>query len=226
MKTEFHEVQGIDTSKMPPRMSPDDVARASLAGLTLGEAVCVPALEDLGSGRPHRRGPARGVSRGAEAHARLALPARLIRPRTSGLGPREGTFAVLSRCSENPAGPREFSDLTRGPRAAARGPRAAELQLGGPQLAAGLALLVPRADVAGGALKRPARVAAVRAGRAGHREGGRGLGPPVSPSRGSASRVKPRTARRTTGSGIGPTIDQAQAPRVAGRVLISAPIPL
>jgi len=49
VKTEFHEVQGIDTSKMPPRMSPDDVARASLAGLTLGEVVCVPALEDLGA---------------------------------------------------------------------------------------------------------------------------------------------------------------------------------
>jgi hypothetical protein len=29
-----------------PRMSPDDLARASLAGLRLGEVVCVPALED------------------------------------------------------------------------------------------------------------------------------------------------------------------------------------
>lgn len=46
VKTEFHEVQGFDTSKMPSRMSPDDVARASLAGLTMGEIVCVPALED------------------------------------------------------------------------------------------------------------------------------------------------------------------------------------
>ena len=27
-------------------MSPDDLARASLAGLRLGEVVCVPALED------------------------------------------------------------------------------------------------------------------------------------------------------------------------------------
>jgi len=29
-----------------PRMSADDLARASLAGLRLGEVVCVPALED------------------------------------------------------------------------------------------------------------------------------------------------------------------------------------
>jgi short-subunit dehydrogenase len=46
VKTEFHEVQGIDTSKMPPRMVPDDVARAALAGLAKGEVVCVPGLED------------------------------------------------------------------------------------------------------------------------------------------------------------------------------------
>ncbi len=46
VKTEFHEVQGIDTSQMPPRMLPDDVARAALAGLARGEIVCVPGLED------------------------------------------------------------------------------------------------------------------------------------------------------------------------------------
>jgi short-subunit dehydrogenase len=46
VKTEFHEVQGLDTSKMPPRMDPNDVARASLAALATGEVVCVPALED------------------------------------------------------------------------------------------------------------------------------------------------------------------------------------
>jgi short-subunit dehydrogenase len=46
VKTEFHEVQGFDTSRMPPRMGPDDVARASLAGLARDEVVCVPALED------------------------------------------------------------------------------------------------------------------------------------------------------------------------------------
>lgn len=48
VKTEFHEIQGFDTSKMPPRMVPDDLARASLAGLEKGEVVCVPALEDTG----------------------------------------------------------------------------------------------------------------------------------------------------------------------------------
>ncbi len=46
VKTEFHEVQGIDTSKMPPRMVPEDVARAALAGLAKGEVVCVPGLEE------------------------------------------------------------------------------------------------------------------------------------------------------------------------------------
>jgi short-subunit dehydrogenase len=48
IKTEFHDVQGMDLSKMP-RMSADDLARASLAGLRLGEVVCVPALEDVTS---------------------------------------------------------------------------------------------------------------------------------------------------------------------------------
>jgi short-subunit dehydrogenase len=43
--TEFHEVQGMDLSKMP-RMTADDAARASLAGLRLGEVVTVPPLED------------------------------------------------------------------------------------------------------------------------------------------------------------------------------------
>ena len=32
---------------MPPRMSPDDLARAALVGLRQGEVVCVPALEDV-----------------------------------------------------------------------------------------------------------------------------------------------------------------------------------
>ena len=43
--TEFHEVQGMDLSKVP-RMTADDAARASLAGLRLGEVVTVPTLED------------------------------------------------------------------------------------------------------------------------------------------------------------------------------------
>ncbi|MBV9567554.1 MAG: SDR family NAD(P)-dependent oxidoreductase [Hyphomicrobiales bacterium] len=44
--TEFHSVQGIDTSKLPPTMTADDVVRASLASLTQSEIVCVPALGD------------------------------------------------------------------------------------------------------------------------------------------------------------------------------------
>ena len=43
--TEFHEVQGMDLSKFP-RMSADEVARASLASLRLGEVVCAPGMED------------------------------------------------------------------------------------------------------------------------------------------------------------------------------------
>jgi len=45
VKTEFHEVQGMDFSRAP-RMSSEDIVRATLAGLALGEVVCVPALED------------------------------------------------------------------------------------------------------------------------------------------------------------------------------------
>jgi uncharacterized protein len=43
--TEFHSRQGIDMSAVP-RMSPDDVVRASLRGLELGEVVCSPGVED------------------------------------------------------------------------------------------------------------------------------------------------------------------------------------
>ena len=35
----------MDMSKVP-RMSPDDVARAALTGLRLGEVVCAPGLEE------------------------------------------------------------------------------------------------------------------------------------------------------------------------------------
>lgn len=42
--TEFHERQGLDLSAMP-RMSADDVVKASLAGLALGEGVCCPGVE-------------------------------------------------------------------------------------------------------------------------------------------------------------------------------------
>jgi short-subunit dehydrogenase len=43
--TEFHEVQGLDLSKVP-RMSADDVVTASLKGLELGEVVCAPGVEN------------------------------------------------------------------------------------------------------------------------------------------------------------------------------------
>jgi uncharacterized protein len=45
VKTEFHEVQGMDFSRVP-RMSSGDIVAATMAGLELGEVVCVPALED------------------------------------------------------------------------------------------------------------------------------------------------------------------------------------
>ncbi|GAB3404834.1 SDR family NAD(P)-dependent oxidoreductase [Schumannella luteola] len=43
--TEFHERQGMDLSAVP-RMSPEDVAAASLRGLELGEVVTAPGVED------------------------------------------------------------------------------------------------------------------------------------------------------------------------------------
>jgi uncharacterized protein len=44
--TEFHTIQGLDTSKMPRRMSAPDVVAASLAALRRGELTCLPGLED------------------------------------------------------------------------------------------------------------------------------------------------------------------------------------
>lgn len=48
VRTEFHTRQGMDLSFLP-RMEPDDVVTASLAGLAAGEIICVPALEDAGA---------------------------------------------------------------------------------------------------------------------------------------------------------------------------------
>jgi len=47
--TEFHSIQGSDTSRFPAAimMSPEEVVEASLAGLKLGEVICVPALDDM-----------------------------------------------------------------------------------------------------------------------------------------------------------------------------------
>jgi hypothetical protein len=46
VRTEFHEVAGRDVSQVPLMLEPDEVVAASLAGLQLGEVVCVPALQD------------------------------------------------------------------------------------------------------------------------------------------------------------------------------------
>lgn len=43
--TEFHEIQGIDMSRVE-RASADDVVRASLAALERGDVICLPALAD------------------------------------------------------------------------------------------------------------------------------------------------------------------------------------
>jgi short-subunit dehydrogenase len=45
--TEFHTVQGMDLSAIP-RMSPQDVVTAALAGIALGETVSAPGVEDYG----------------------------------------------------------------------------------------------------------------------------------------------------------------------------------
>jgi short-subunit dehydrogenase len=49
VQTEFHHQVGIDPSTYPANivMAPEDVVQACLAGLELGEVICVPALEDL-----------------------------------------------------------------------------------------------------------------------------------------------------------------------------------
>jgi short-subunit dehydrogenase len=48
VKTEFHEVQGMDFSHLP-RSNAEDIVTAALAGLAAGEVVCVPTLEDAGA---------------------------------------------------------------------------------------------------------------------------------------------------------------------------------
>ncbi|MBI5288143.1 MAG: SDR family oxidoreductase [Chloroflexi bacterium] len=47
VRTEFHEVAGHDVSHVPFMLEPEDVVTASLAGLDLGEIVCIPGLEDV-----------------------------------------------------------------------------------------------------------------------------------------------------------------------------------
>jgi len=49
VETEFHSHVGADSSRFPAGMvmKPEDLVEASLAGLKLGEVICVPALEDV-----------------------------------------------------------------------------------------------------------------------------------------------------------------------------------
>jgi uncharacterized protein len=49
VRTEFHERVGADPGRFPAEivMTPEDVVRASLAGLEQGEVICVPTLVDL-----------------------------------------------------------------------------------------------------------------------------------------------------------------------------------
>lgn len=48
VETEFHERVGADPNRFPSAivMKPEDVVQASLTGLKLREAICVPPLED------------------------------------------------------------------------------------------------------------------------------------------------------------------------------------
>ncbi len=48
VQTEFHEQAGIDPNRYPAAivMKPEDVVQASLMGLKLGEAICIPVMED------------------------------------------------------------------------------------------------------------------------------------------------------------------------------------
>jgi short-subunit dehydrogenase len=44
--TEFHDVRGLKSDGLPHGMSPENVVEGSLAGLRLGDVICVPQLED------------------------------------------------------------------------------------------------------------------------------------------------------------------------------------
>jgi short-subunit dehydrogenase len=46
VSTEFHVAHGIDTSKLPPAMTAEDVVTASLSALSRRETVCIPGLAD------------------------------------------------------------------------------------------------------------------------------------------------------------------------------------
>lgn len=46
IETDFHAVQGLDTSKQPPAMAADEVVAAALTALSHDEVVCIPGLTD------------------------------------------------------------------------------------------------------------------------------------------------------------------------------------
>jgi short-subunit dehydrogenase len=50
VRTEFHRRMGVDPDRFPPEIvsQPEDVVQASLAGLRLGEVICMPGMEDTG----------------------------------------------------------------------------------------------------------------------------------------------------------------------------------
>src|SRR5438477_2839837 len=46
--TEFHDVRGLKSDGMPHGMSPENVVEGSLAGLRLGDVICIPQIDDRG----------------------------------------------------------------------------------------------------------------------------------------------------------------------------------
>ena len=50
VRTEFHQRMGMDPARLLVGMvtTPEDIVEASLAGLRLGDVICVPALDDPG----------------------------------------------------------------------------------------------------------------------------------------------------------------------------------
>lgn len=71
VSTEFHVMHGIDTSKLPPAMTAEDVVTASLTALAREETVCVPALADVA--RLEQLTAAQlGIFRDSSMHPKLA----------------------------------------------------------------------------------------------------------------------------------------------------------
>lgn len=73
VKTEFHTRQNIDMSGMP-RLEPEEVVKASMIGLELGEVVCIPTLEETERLKHHNDAEAEVLS----ANMRPALAQRYL----------------------------------------------------------------------------------------------------------------------------------------------------